>query len=102
MTKSIKRNFLLFFDDVIQHHLPDVQVEIESKYNPRLERPPAPPPMLDKDGKSAHDILIEWGADVLATEIKNVARCCSVTIVGLCAINMAMLINADSFSLTKS
>jgi len=52
--------------------LPDVQVEIEPKYNPCLECPPVPPPSLSDDvGRNPQDILNEWGADVFAMEVKK-------------------------------
>ncbi|KAG1744865.1 hypothetical protein EDD22DRAFT_786211, partial [Suillus occidentalis] len=35
-----QRRFFAFFEDIIHHHLPDVEVEINSKFDPRVERPP--------------------------------------------------------------
>ncbi|PPQ75657.1 hypothetical protein CVT26_001814 [Gymnopilus dilepis] len=40
-----------FFEGIIKHHLPSVDVLVDKKYEPRAERPPfAPPPPNERDG----------------------------------------------------
>ena len=54
---GFEKQFFDYFEDIIWHHLPDVEVEIDKNYEPRVERPPPPP-------DSATDIppqaLREW------------------------------------------
>jgi hypothetical protein len=39
-----KSRFFTFFESIIHHHLPDIEIQpIDSHYNPRIERPPLPP-----------------------------------------------------------
>jgi Helitron helicase-like domain at N-terminus len=40
---EFQNRFFGFFEDVIHHHLPDVEVSVEKSYEPRAERPPPPP-----------------------------------------------------------
>jgi hypothetical protein len=38
-----QRRFFAFFEDIIYHHLPDVEVDIDLKFEPRVEQPPHSP-----------------------------------------------------------
>ena len=40
---AFKTRFFAFFEDIIQHDLPDVDVIMDPTYEPRVERPPFPP-----------------------------------------------------------
>ena len=62
----MKNSFFNFFESVIHHHLPDVEVQIDPSFEPRIQRPPIPP----KGGKECPiEILNEWD-EVYATEVK--------------------------------
>jgi hypothetical protein len=42
---DFQRRFFAFFEDVIHHHLPEIDaVEVDKSFEPRIERPPQPPP----------------------------------------------------------
>lgn len=38
--------FFQFFEEIIHHHLPDVMVELNPKFDPRVEHPPLLPPAI--------------------------------------------------------
>ena len=38
-----QKQFFSFFDDIIWHHLPDIEMEVDKKYEPCIECPPCPP-----------------------------------------------------------
>jgi len=59
--------FFEFFDDIIHHHLPDIECEIARDWDPRIERPP-PPPLVSTN--IPIDILNSWNS-VFLTEIKK-------------------------------
>ena len=40
---GFERRFFDFFEDIIEHQLPDVELKTEKNYEPRVERPPVPP-----------------------------------------------------------
>jgi len=60
-----QKQFFSFFEDVIHHHLPDVEDHIDPTFEPRTQRPPQPPSV-----KSPPDALSSWG-HVFATEVKR-------------------------------
>ena len=63
---AYEKQFFKFFESVIHHHLPDVEVQIDPSFEPRIQRPPIPP----KGGKECPiEILNEWD-EVYATEVK--------------------------------
>lgn len=68
-----QKQFFSYFESIIHHELPPVEVEVEATYEPRAERPPLVPEIpanLPKsDDSNAIDILNEWDT-VLATQIK--------------------------------
>jgi len=62
-----QKQFFDFFESIIQHHLPDIEVNIPNDYEPRVERPPIPP------SNSEHptlDVVKEWDS-VYITEVKK-------------------------------
>ena len=52
-----KHHFFAYFEDIIQHHLPDVDILIDATYKPQVERPPSPP--MPSKKMSTHD-LYKW------------------------------------------
>ena len=49
------KRFFEFFEDIIQHELPDIEMEHDKKYEPRIERPPVPPkPVLGISPDALH------------------------------------------------
>ena len=40
---EFEKRFFSFFEDIIQHELPDVDIDIDSTFEPRVQRPPSPP-----------------------------------------------------------
>ena len=61
--------FFAFFNDIIQHDLPDVDVSIDSNYEPRVERPPPPP----KSSSIPLKQMYEWQS-FMQTEVKKIGR----------------------------
>lgn len=57
---EFQQHFFAFFEDVIHHHLPDIEVDIDPKYEPRVERPPQPPLDLLCDDQPQTQIVKEW------------------------------------------
>ena len=41
--------FFEFLEDIIYHHLPDIEVDVNSTYEPRVERPSMHPVMIHTD-----------------------------------------------------
>lgn len=64
--EAFQNRFFAFFDDIIHHHLPDIEIPVDSKFEPRVERPPQPPSKQE----STIQILNEWDS-VFCTEIKK-------------------------------
>ena len=62
-----QKQFFGYFESIIHHHLPDIEVEVSPNYEPRVERPPIPP---FPSNNSAVDILNEWDS-VFRTEVKK-------------------------------
>ena len=62
-----QKQFFNYFESIIHHHLPDIEVEVTPNYEPRIERPPIPPACAHD---SAIDILNEWDS-VFRTELKK-------------------------------
>lgn len=62
-----QRQFFDFFEDIIQHHLPDIEVKPLAAFEPRTQRPPEAPSLLD----STPGLMHEWDSEFL-TEVK----CC--------------------------
>jgi len=85
-----QKQFFDYFETIIHHHLPDIEVEISNDYNPCVECPPVPPTL------SQHptlDVLNEWES-VYATEVK---KCYNGLFVGQFVINIAMKENLVFF-----
>jgi len=56
--------FFAFFDDLIKHHVPDIDVDVPSSYEPRSECPPPPPKSLeDPDWISLFQSEVKKGAE---------------------------------------
>ena len=61
---SFQERFFAFFEDIIHHHFPDIDVEVDKSFEPRTERPPKPPQF------DTHlDTLNEWKS-VFCTQVK--------------------------------
>jgi hypothetical protein len=60
-----QHQFFAFFEQIIHHHLPDTEDEIDPKFEPRVQRPPYPPNVL-----APLEEIQEWNA-VYVTEIKR-------------------------------
>lgn len=56
----------MFFEDIIQHHLPNTEGPLDPKFEPHVERPPKPPPST---GASAAE-LKDWNS-IFLTEVKK-------------------------------
>jgi len=67
-----QKKFFDYFESIIHHHLPEIEVDVPPNYEPRVERPPIPPSptVLLQSENSAIDILNEWES-VFLTEIKK-------------------------------
>jgi hypothetical protein len=61
--ESYQKRFFDFFDNIISHHLPDIEIQIDPKFDPRVERPPRPPMSLSSDE------IADWDS-VLLTQVK--------------------------------
>lgn len=90
-SEEFQLRFFTFFESIIHHHLPDMDIAIESEYNPRTERPPfvpdphpspniVDPNIDDRFSHQAHndqcspevvlDIIDDWET-VYVTEVKK-------------------------------
>ena len=67
---NFQKRFFAFFDDIIHHHLPDVEVVVDSKFEPRVERPPKLPSSGGLSEKMPVDVLDEWDS-VFVTEVRK-------------------------------
>jgi hypothetical protein len=63
---AYQHRFFDFFESIIHHELPNVDVQIDSAFNPRIQRPPIPPKIGEKH---AIEILNKWN-EIFATEVK--------------------------------
>jgi len=69
--KDFQRRFFAFFDDIIYHHLPDIEVSVDPKFEPQVERPPRPPSSGLADEKLSNvTALAQWKL-VFLTEVKK-------------------------------
>ena len=59
-----QKQFLSFFDDIIWHHLSDIEIKVNKSFEPHIEQPPCPA----KYDAPLH-IIEEWDS-VFVTEIK--------------------------------
>ncbi len=59
--------FFNFFEHIIHHHLPNIDIQIDKDYEPRIQRPPVPPEITEKTPIA---VLNEWES-CFATEIKK-------------------------------
>ncbi|KAI6025289.1 hypothetical protein PISMIDRAFT_677141, partial [Pisolithus microcarpus 441] len=71
---GLKSRFFAFLDQIIHHHLPDIEITIDPKFEPRVERPPKPPSPANL-------------SDQIPSNVLSIA-------VGLCVINMGMMTNS--------
>ena len=67
---EFKNRFFKFFEDIIQHHLPDVDIAVDTAYEPRVERPPSPPTV--SPNISARE-LYEWRM-FMESEVKKLGE----------------------------
>jgi hypothetical protein len=68
---DFEKQFFDYFEDIIWHHLPDVEQEVDKKYEPRVECPPAPP-AVTSDG-TPEQIIKEWRA-FMQSEVKKLGE----------------------------
>ena len=62
-----QKQFFDYFESIIHHHLPEIEVDVPPNYEPQVERPPMAPSQSDN---LAVDILNEWDS-VFVTEVKK-------------------------------
>ena len=67
---DFKTRFFSFFEDIIQHDLPDIDVVIDPMYEPRVERPPLPPKLSPT---TSVETLREWQL-FMETEVKKLGE----------------------------
>lgn len=60
-----QKQFFSFFDAIIWHHLPDIEMKVDKSFEPRIERPPCPPKY-----NAPLDVIDEWDS-IFVTEIKK-------------------------------
>jgi hypothetical protein len=66
-----QKQFFDYFESIIYHHLPEIEVDLPPTYEPRVERPPvAPSPSATQSENPAIEILKEWNS-VFCTEVKK-------------------------------
>ena len=78
--KNFEKHLFSFFEDVIQHHLPDVELTIDKNYEPRIECPPHPPkyhPDMDMKVLEDWDRFMDSEVKILG-EILQRHRCMEV------------------------
>lgn len=63
---SLDEELFHLFDNIIHHHLPDIEIDVPSTYEPRIERPPVVP---DLTSASVEDIR-RWQSE-FETEFKK-------------------------------
>jgi hypothetical protein len=61
---DFQKRFFAFFEDAIHHHFPEIEMEVDKSFEPRIERPPHPPPL-----DATLQALNEWES-VFCTQIK--------------------------------
>jgi hypothetical protein len=61
---DFQERFFAYFEDVIHHHLPEIEMDVDKSFEPRVERPPKPPPP-----DATLQMLNEWES-VFCTQIK--------------------------------
>ena len=62
--EDFQKRFFAFFEDIIHHHLPEIEMEVDKSFEPRTERPPQPP-----SSDATLQVLNEWES-VFCTQIK--------------------------------
>ena len=67
---EFKHRFFSYFEDIIQHHLPDLDIVIDATYEPRVERPPLPPSSFKE--MTSQDIY-DWRS-FMETEVKKLGE----------------------------
>lgn len=63
--EDFQKCFFAFFEDIIHHHLPEIEMEVDKSFEPRVERPPQPP-LPD----ATLQALNEWES-IFCTQIKT-------------------------------
>lgn len=64
--KDFQKHFFAFFEDIIQHRLPDIKTPTDLKFEPHVEQPPRPP--LSNGVSDAE--LKEWES-IFLTKVKK-------------------------------
>ena len=65
LDESYQEQFFSFFDDIIWHHLPEIEMHVKKSFEPRVQCPPPLP-----DPNMPFHVREEWES-VLVTEIKK-------------------------------
>ncbi|PPQ75766.1 hypothetical protein CVT24_002642 [Panaeolus cyanescens] len=63
---EFENRFFSFFESIIHHHVPEIEVQIDKAYEPRTQRPPVPPSAVEAE---CLDVMRDWES-VFATEVK--------------------------------
>jgi len=63
---DFQERFFAYFEDVIHHHVPEIEEEVDPTFEPRVQRPPAPPCGPDDSSRALQD----WDV-TFKTEIKR-------------------------------
>ena len=67
---EFQSRFFAYFEDIIQHELPNIEIDVDPTYEPRIERPPPPPKfsslLTEKD-------LQEWQS-FMQNEVKQLGE----------------------------
>jgi hypothetical protein len=64
---ELQRRFFVFFEDIIHHHLPDTDVNIDPAFEPHTQWPPLPPTITSGVPSIAP---AEWDS-IMATKVKH-------------------------------
>ena len=67
---EFERRLFSYFEDIISHHFPDVDIALDNKYEPRIECPPQPPPFPSKGDET---VSKAWKS-FMNTEVKIVGE----------------------------
>ena len=61
---DFQKRFFAYFEEIIHHHLPEIEMQVEKSFEPRVECPPQPPPP-----DATLQMLNEWDS-IFCTQIK--------------------------------
>ena len=70
---DFEKRFFNFFEDIIQHELPEVDVNIDTGFEPRVERPPLPPSSAASSSEIPVKRLRDWQI-FMESEVKKLGE----------------------------